>query len=108
MNYLLHSKQHLNDIRRSQKITKHLLEHLNVLKQKASYAYNMIHYSLSLDAQKSSKITNMEFPTFEELEAYKSATSCSVNTRFQTDISSISPLKYLPAFDASYCGTIEV
>ena len=70
VNYLLHSKQHFNDIRRSQKITKHLLEHLNVLKQKASYAYNLIHYSLSLDAQKSSKITNIELSTFEELEAY--------------------------------------
>jgi hypothetical protein len=70
VDYLLHNKQHFNDIRRSQKITKHLLEHLNILKQKASYAYNLIHYSLSLDAQKSSKITDIEFSTFEELEAY--------------------------------------
>jgi hypothetical protein len=70
VNYLLNSKQHLNDIRRFQKITSHLLEHLNVLKQKATYAYNLIHHNLSLDIQKSKQITHIDFPTFEELEAY--------------------------------------
>ena len=68
--YLLNDKQHLNDVRRYQKITSHLLQHLNILKHKATYSYNLIHHDLALDFQKSNQIGLMEFPTFEELGAY--------------------------------------
>ncbi|MFL0354807.1 hypothetical protein [Xanthomarina sp. GH4-25] len=68
--YLLNDKQYLNDVRRYQKITSHLLQHLIILKYKATYAYNLIHHDLVLDFQKSNQIDLMEFPTFEELEAY--------------------------------------
>ena len=70
MTYLFNDKQHLNDVRRYQEITSHLLQHLIILKHKATYAYNLIHHDLVLDFQKSNQIDLMEFPTFEELEAY--------------------------------------
>jgi hypothetical protein len=68
--YLLNDKQHLNDVRRYQEITGHLLQHLIILKQKATYAYNLICNDLALDFQKSNQIDFIEFPTFEELEEY--------------------------------------
>jgi hypothetical protein len=70
VNYLLNDKQHLNDVKRNQIIIQHLLQHLNTLRQKATYAYNLIHYDLSLDLPKSAQITDMEFQTFKELDAY--------------------------------------
>jgi hypothetical protein len=68
--YLLNDKQHLNDVRRYQKITYHLLQHLIILKQKATYAYNLIYKDLELDLKKSTKIEDIYFPSSEELEAY--------------------------------------
>ena len=70
VSYLLNDKQHLNDVRRYQVITSHLLQHLIILKHKATYAYNLIHHELVLDVKKSNQIGLMEFPTFEELEVY--------------------------------------
>ena len=68
--YLLHDNQHLNDVRRYREITSHLLQHLNILKHKAAYAYNLIYHDLELDFSKSNQIDLIEFPTFNELEAY--------------------------------------
>ena len=68
--YLLNDKQHLNDVKRYQKITEHLLQHLRILNQKASYVYNLIHRDLALTSNKSEAIDAIEFPTSEELNAF--------------------------------------
>ena len=68
--YLLNDKQHFNDIRRSQKITAHILQHLNDLQQKATFVYNLIHHELALNTKKSTQIAHIEFPTLEELKVY--------------------------------------
>ena len=55
--YLLHDSQHLNDVK------------LNY-KHRQPCAYNLIYHDLELDFSKSNQIDLIEFPTFNELEAY--------------------------------------